>query len=62
MARVGILRTSPESVVKDYPKLMRVVEYESFLDKNVKTILKLNLSWTLFFPACSTPPWQLEVF
>ena len=60
MARVGILRTSPESVVKDYPKLMRVVEYESFLDKNVKTILKLNLSWTLFFPACSTPPWQLE--
>jgi len=60
MARVGILRTSPESVVKDYPKLMRMVEYESFLDKNVKTILKLNLSWTLFFPACSTPPWQLE--
>jgi hypothetical protein len=39
---------------------MSMVEYEKFLPKDSKVILKLNLSWTLFFPACSTPPWQLE--
>lgn len=60
MSRVAILKTCPESVLDDYSKLMRIAKYESFLPKNVKTILKINLSWTLFFPACSTPPWQLE--
>jgi len=23
-------------------------------------VIKLNLSWTKFYPACSSPPWQLE--
>jgi uncharacterized protein (DUF362 family) len=23
-------------------------------------LLKLNLSWSLFFPGCSSPPWQVE--
>ena len=60
MSRVAVLKTAPESVLEDYSKLMRMIEYENYLAKDVKTILKLNLSWTLFFPACSTPPWQLE--
>jgi uncharacterized protein (DUF362 family) len=59
-SKVAVLKTSPKSVLEDYSKLMRMVEYEKFLSKDVNTILKLNLSWTLFFPACSTPPWQLE--
>lgn len=59
-SRVAVLKTSPERVFEDYSKLMQMVEYESFLSKDAKTILKLNLSWTLFFPACSTQPWQLE--
>ncbi len=57
---VGVLKTSPATVVEDYGKLMRMVNYESFLPKNKKTIVKLNLSWSLYFPACSTEPWQLE--
>lgn len=33
---------------------------DRYLPRNCRTILKLNLSWSLFYPACSTPPWQLE--
>ena len=54
------MKTSPREVLKDYYKLMHMVDYEKCLPKDFKTILKLNLSWTLFFPSCSTPPWQLE--
>jgi uncharacterized protein (DUF362 family) len=59
-SRIAVLKTSPGRILEDYSKLMRMIEYGKFLSKDVKTILKLNLSWTLFFPACSTPPWQLE--
>jgi len=39
---------------------MNLAEHKKSLKKEEKTILKLNLSWTLYYPACSTPPWQLE--
>lgn len=39
---------------------MHLSEYESFLSKNIETLLKLNLSWTKYFPSCSSQPWQLE--
>jgi uncharacterized protein (DUF362 family) len=57
---VGVLKTTPETVVEDCGKLMRIVDYESYLPKDKKTIVKLNLSWSLYYPACSTEPWQLE--
>lgn len=60
MSTVSILKTSPENVVEDYQKLMQLVKYDNAIPPKNKTILKLNLSWTLFYPACSTPPWQLE--
>jgi len=59
-SKIAVLKASPREVLKDYYKLMHVVDYEKSLPKDFKTVLKLNLSWTLFFPACSTPPWQLE--
>ncbi len=59
-SKVAVLKTCVHTVLNDYGKLMRSIEYEKYLSKNDKTYLKLNLSWTLFFPACSTPPWQLE--
>ena len=59
-SRVAVLRTRPTTVIEDYGRLMKLAEFERFLPKENKTILKLNLSWTLFYPACSTPPWQLE--
>ncbi|GAB4315756.1 MAG: hypothetical protein Kow0019_16050 [Methanobacteriaceae archaeon] len=60
MSRVAVLETSPETVISDYKKIMEMVEYKDQLSRNKKIILKLNLSWTLYYPACSTPPWQLD--
>jgi uncharacterized protein (DUF362 family) len=59
-AQVAVLRTQPETVVKDYGRLMRLAKYDQLLLRDHDLILKLNLSWTKYFPACSTQPWQLE--
>lgn len=58
--KVTVLKTSPKTVLKDYEKLMHLAKYEKALSKKKSTILKLNLSWSLYYPACSTEPWQLE--
>lgn len=57
---VAALRTSPETVLEDYGRLLRLLEYRHFLPDDRPIILKLNLSWTKFFPSVSTPPWQLD--
>jgi uncharacterized protein (DUF362 family) len=59
-AIVVVLKTTPETVLDDYRKLMHLAEYEGFIDKTKDTLFKLNLSWTKYFPACSSQPWQLE--
>ncbi|MEW6685329.1 MAG: DUF362 domain-containing protein [Candidatus Edwardsbacteria bacterium] len=59
-SKVVVLRTSPETILDDYAKLMHLAEYEKFIDKDKDTLLKLNLSWTKYFPACSSQPWQVE--
>ena len=58
--KVAVLRTSPESVLEDYRKLMHLAEYEHILPKDSEILIKLNLSWTKYFPSCSSQPWQLE--
>jgi intein/homing endonuclease len=57
---VAILRTRPETVVEDYGRLLRLVKYDQILERDRDLILKLNLSWTKYFPACSSQPWQLD--
>jgi intein/homing endonuclease len=57
---VAVLRTRPETVVEDYGRLMRLVKYDQVLGRDQDLILKLNLSWTKYFPACSSQPWQLD--
>ncbi|PIU89520.1 iron-sulfur cluster-binding protein [archaeon CG_4_10_14_0_2_um_filter_Archaea_38_6] len=57
---VSVLKTSPETYMNDYKKLMHLAGYKKWIKKSYETILKLNLSWSLFYPACSTPPWQLD--
>lgn len=59
-SKVAVLRTNAERVVEDYRKLLELVDYRSILDFNQETIVKLNLSWTKYFPACSSQPWQVE--
>ena len=57
---VAVLRTHPETVVEDYGRLMRLVKYDQALPRDQDLILKLNLSWTKYFPACSSQPWQVD--
>ena len=57
---VALLRTRPETVVEDYGRLMRLVKYGEVLPRDQDLILKLNLSWTKYFPACSSQPWQVD--
>jgi len=59
-SRVVVLKTNPETVIADYKKLMLLGEYEKAISRERDTILKLNLSWTKYFPACSSQPWQVE--
>lgn len=58
--QIFVIKTTPKTVLQDYKKLMHMVNYEKYYDKGKKIIIKLNLSWSKFFPACSSPPWQVE--
>ena len=59
-SKVAVLRTDSRQVLQDYRKLLELVDYKSILDFNKETLIKLNLSWTKYFPACSSQPWQVE--
>jgi len=59
-SRVAVIHTNAEQVVEDYRRLLELIDYKSILDFNQDTIVKLNLSWTKYFPACSSQPWQVE--
>ena len=59
-AEVVILKTSPSTVLDDYSKLLHLAEYQKYISEKQDTLIKLNLSWTKYFPSCSSQPWQLE--
>ena len=59
-SKVVVLKTNPSSVVADYGELMRRAGYRDAIDPGIDTLLKLNLSWTKYFPACSSQPWQVH--
>ncbi len=59
-SKVAVLKTTPETVLDDYGRLMRLADYEKHLPKDKDTALKINISWHVFYPACSTVPWQLD--
>ena len=60
MGKVAVLHTSPETVLEDYGRLMKLADYEEALPKGIPTLLKINISWQHYYPACSTAPWQIE--
>jgi len=60
MSKVAVLKTTPESVLDDYARLMRLADYQAHVPKGHETALKINISWHHFYPACSTTPWQLD--
>jgi uncharacterized protein (DUF362 family) len=59
-SKVVVLKTSTESILDDYKKLLHLADYERFISKDNTTLIKLNLSWTKYFPSCSSEPWQLD--
>ncbi|TAL17279.1 DUF362 domain-containing protein [bacterium] len=59
-SKVAILKTSPETVLGDYHKLMNLADYQAYLPKDADTALKINISWHFFYPGSSTTPWQLD--
>lgn len=59
-SRVAILRTKPETVLKDYVRLCELAGMKAALDPSATTILKDNISWHLMYPGSNSTPWQLE--
>src|SRR5687767_15885212 len=59
-ARVAVVRTRPETVIADYARVMDLAGYRDTLRRDADTLIKLNLSWTKYFPSCSSQPWQLD--
>lgn len=60
MSKVAVLKTTPETVLEDYQRLLRLIKYHEYFSKDEAILIKLNLSWTKYFPACSSEPWQVE--
>ncbi|MBI4233910.1 MAG: DUF362 domain-containing protein [Chloroflexi bacterium] len=59
-ARVAVVFTHPPTVLQDVGKAMRLAGYQEVLPRGVPVLLKINISWQHWYPACSTTPWQLE--
>jgi uncharacterized protein (DUF362 family) len=59
-ARVAVVRTRPETVIEDYARVMDLAGYTGTITRDRDTLIKLNLSWTKYFPSCSSQPWQVD--
>ena len=60
MGKVAVLYTTPETVIDDYARLLDLADYQTALLPGIDTFLKVNLSWQHYYPACSSPPWQID--
>ena len=58
--KVAVLKTTPNTVLEDIERLMKLAGFEEALPKGVRTGLKINISWQTWYPACSSTPWQIE--
>jgi uncharacterized protein (DUF362 family) len=57
---VAVVRSTPESVLDDVGRVMRLAGYQAVLPAGVPVLLKINISWQHWYPATSTSPWQIE--
>jgi uncharacterized protein (DUF362 family) len=58
--KVAVLKTRPETVLDDVGRVMDMAGYKAALPADHETILKINISWQTWYPACSSTPWQVE--
>jgi uncharacterized protein (DUF362 family) len=59
-SKVAVLKTRPDSVLRDFGELLRLAGAGDVLKRGATTILKDNISWHFPFPAANTTPWQME--
>jgi uncharacterized protein (DUF362 family) len=59
-SRVAVVRTRPGTVLEDYARVMDLAGYRDTISPQRDTLIKLNLSWTKYFPSCSSQPWQVD--
>ena len=57
---VAVVRTTPDRVLDDTGTAMHLAGYRDVLPLANPVLLKINISWQHWYPACSTSPWQLE--
>ena len=57
---VAVVYTRPETVLDDISRAMRMAGVSDALSPDAETLLKINISWQRYYPACSTSPWQLD--
>jgi len=57
---VSVVATRPQTVLQDIDQAMKLAGVEKHLSTELQTLLKINISWQHWYPACSTSPWQLE--
>jgi uncharacterized protein (DUF362 family) len=60
LPKVAVVKTSPRTVFDDIGRLLDHAEYDKYVSKDVGTTIKLNLSWSKFYPACSTNPYVFD--
>lgn len=58
--KVAVVKTTPETILEDIEKLMKLGDFQASLPKENTTGLKINISWQTWYPACSSTPWQIE--
>ena len=57
---VAVVATTPATAVADMGRAMGLAGVGEFLSPDIKTLLKVNISWQHWYPGCSTTPWQIE--
>ena len=57
---VAVVATSPATVLEDMGRAMELAGVAQHLSPDLKTLLKVNISWQHWYPGCSTSPWQIE--
>ncbi len=60
MVKVAVVKTTPITIFEDIARVMDLAEYDKHVSKEVDTTIKLNLSWSKFYPACSTNPYIFD--
>src|SRR6185436_19704276 len=58
--KVAVVKTTPETVLQDYARVMELAGLRQALPPGPTTALKINISWQTWYPACSSAPWQIE--